>query len=154
MAPRSTSARWIIGISIIAIAVIAMSLVQLGDNVVYFYTPAEAVAKAGELRGKNIKVGGMVVAGTVIWKAEDLALNFTLSDLKGAEIAVAHKGTPPDMFKENQGVVVEGSIAADGKSMQSKHLLVKHSEEYKSTGDHSTMEKTLLEKSMFKDQNP
>lgn len=154
MARKSNSARWIIGISIIGIAVVTISLVQLGDNVVYFYTPGEAVTKAPDLKGKNIKVGGMVVAGSVLWKAEDLALSFTLSDLKGAEISVAHKGTPPDMFKENQGVVVEGTISSDGKSMQSKHLLVKHSEEYKSTGDHSTMEKTLLEKSIFKEQKP
>jgi cytochrome c-type biogenesis protein CcmE len=94
----------------------------------------------------------MVVPGSVDWKAENLSLHFTLSDLKGAEIRIAHTGTPPDMFKENQGVVVEGSIAKDGKTMTSKHLLVKHSEEYKSSGDHSTMEKTLLEQSMFKGQ--
>ena len=151
MALKSNSARWVVGISIIAIAVVTISLVQLGDNVIYFYTPGEAVAKAADLGSKSIKVGGMVIPGSVVWKAEELSLAFTISDLKGHEIRVAHTGTPPDMFKENQGVVVEGTIAIDGKTMRSKNLMVKHSEEYKSTGDHTNIEKTLLEKSMFKD---
>ena len=131
---------------------VTISLVQIGDNVVYFYTPSEAVAKAEELSEKNIKLGGMVLPGSVDWKAEQLSLQFTVSDLKGHEIRIAHIGTPPDMFKENSGVVVEGTIAADGKTMKSKNLLVKHSEEYKTPGDHTSIDKTLIEKSMFKDQ--
>ena len=108
MSAKKGSAKWIIGGTVIAVAVVAISLVQLGDNVVYFYTPGEAHAKAAELEGKNIKLGGMVLAGTVKWVPESLTLDFTVSDLKGVEIAVSHKGTPPDMFKEGQGVVVEG----------------------------------------------
>jgi len=149
---KKGSARWIVGGTVIAVAVVAMSLVELGDNVVYFYTPDEAQAKAAELEGRNIKVGGMVMAGTVDWVPETLSLSFTVSDLKGHEIRVAHKGTPPDMFKEAQGVVVEGLLAADGKSIQARKLMVKHSEEYKKPGDHASVNKELLEKSLFKEQ--
>ena len=152
MSAKKGSAKWIVGGTVIAVAVVAISLVQLGDNVVYFYTPGEAHAKAAELEGKNIKLGGMVMPGTVKWVPESLSLDFTVSDLKGVEIAVSHKGTPPDMFKEGQGVVVEGLLAADGKSIQSKKLMVKHSEEYKKPGDHHSINKELLEKSMFKEQ--
>jgi len=75
-----------------------------------------------------------------------------ISDLKGHEIKVSHKGTPPDMFKEGQGVVVEGILSPDGKSVKSRRLMVKHSEEYKKPGDHAgTPNKELLEKSIFKD---
>lgn len=154
MAIKAASTRWLLGAIVIGAAVIAIATAQLGDNVVYFYTPDEAVAKAAELSKKNIRVGGMVVPGTVDWQAQNLSLAFTVSDLKGHEIRVTHNGTPPDMFKENQGVVVEGYLAADGKTMTAKTLMVKHSEEYKSTGDHATMEKSLLEKSMFRDQKP
>jgi cytochrome c-type biogenesis protein CcmE len=150
---KSKSTKWMIGIVIIAIAIISIALTQLSSNVVYFFTPDEAQAKAAELSDQNIKVGGMVVPGSVEWKAEALDLAFTISDLKGHEIKIRHKGTPPDMFKEGQGVVVEGTIANDGKSMTSRKLMVKHSEEYKKPGSHSgDLSKELLEKSLFKDQ--
>ena len=72
--------------------------------------------------------------------------------MKGSEIKISHNGTPPDMFKENQGVVVEGRLSPDGKSMVAKRLMVKHSEEYKKPEDHSTMNKALLEESIFKNE--
>lgn len=153
--PRSKarSTRWMIGIAIIAVAVVAVALTQLSTNVVYFYTPDEAMAKATEIKDQTIKVGGMVVPGSVDWRAQDLSLGFTISDMKGHEIRVSHKGTPPDMFKEGSGVVVEGNIAVDGKSMLSRKLMVKHSEEYKKPGDHAqSVDKELLQKSIFKEQ--
>ena len=92
----------------------------------------------------------MVKPESVKWVAEQLSLNFVVTDLEGHEIEIKHKGTPPDMFKEGQGVVVEGRIDHAGKEIISKILMVKHSEEYKKPDDHSTMNKALLEKSLFK----
>lgn len=151
MSQKKNTTRWIVGAAVIAGAVIGMSFLSLNDNLVYFYTTGEAFAKADDLSDQNIKVGGMVKAGSVQWKPEDLSLSFVMTDLKEHEIIVKHRGTPPDMFKENQGVVVEGKIDSSGKTMTSKHLMVKHSEEYKKPGDHSTMDKALLERSIFKE---
>jgi cytochrome c-type biogenesis protein CcmE len=148
---KKGTTKWLIGGAVIAAAVIGISFLSLGDNLVYFYTPAEAYAKAADLEGQNVKVGAMVVPGSVQWKADELALSFTMTDLEGHDIRVEHKRTPPDMFKEGQGVVVEGRLADGGKAMVSRHLLVKHSEEYKPTGDHKGMDKALLEKSLFKE---
>ena len=150
---KKRNVRWIIGGIIIAGAVVGISLLSLGDNLVYFYTPAEAYAKAADLSGQTVKVGGMVQPGTVKWQADQLSLDFVMTDLKGHEIKVHHNGTPPDMFKEGQGVVVEGRLEDGGKSLVSRNLLVKHSEEYKKAGsDHSSMDKELLERSLFKGQ--
>jgi cytochrome c-type biogenesis protein CcmE len=142
--------KWIVGGAVILVAGLAVSNLQFGDNVVYFYTPQEAYAKAADIDTKTIKVGGMVKAGTVQWKPEDLALNFVMTDMQGTDIEVSHKGTPPDMFKENSGVVVEGRIEADGKKMVSQRLMVKHSEEYKKPDAQHSVDKELLEKSIFK----
>ena len=147
---RKGNKKWLIGGLIIAAAIITISFASLQENLVYFYTPSEAVAKAAELSSQTIKVGGMVKPDSVMWVAEQLSLNFVVTDLAGHEIDVKHKGTPPDMFKAGQGVVVEGRIDHAGKEMISKNLMVKHSEEYKKPDDHSTMNKALLEKSLFK----
>lgn len=147
---RSRTYKWLIGIAIIAGAVGVLAWTQLSGNLVYFYTPDEAQASAATLQGKTIRVGGMVTPGTVQWNAEQLDLKFQISDLKGHDIQIAHKGVPPDMFKEGQGVVVEGRISDNGQSMASTKLMVKHSEEYKKPGDHQNVDKALLEKSIFK----
>ncbi|NRA63806.1 MAG: cytochrome c maturation protein CcmE [Pseudobacteriovorax sp.] len=144
--------KWLIGIFVIAFASIAISMLNFGENIVYFYTPKEATAQAAELSKKTIKVGGMVKAGSVDWQAKDIKLAFTLTDMKGTEITVNHDGTPPDMFKENQGVVVEGRLADDGSNLVAQRLMVKHSEEYKKPDDHSTMNEALLEESIFKNE--
>ena len=151
MANKSNK-KWVVGGGVIITAVIAMSFLNLGDNLVYFYTPMEAVAKASELEGQNIKVGGMVKTDTVKWVPEHLSLSFIMTDMNGNEINVAHKGTPPDMFKEGQGVVVEGRLANSGKDMVSHNLMVKHSEEYKSPEDPRSMDHKLLQQSIFKGQ--
>jgi cytochrome c-type biogenesis protein CcmE len=151
---KKSNKKWVVGGSIIIAAVIAMTFLNLGDNLVYFYTPVEAVAKAAELEGQNIKVGGMVKEDTVQWEAEQLSLKFVMTDMQGNEINVSHKGTPPDMFKQGQGVVVEGRLANNGKDMISRNLMVKHSEEYKKPDATHSMDKELLQKSLFKGQTP
>ncbi len=148
---KNISLKWLIGGAVIVVASLAIANLQFGDSVVYFYTPDEAYAKAANLSEKTIKVGGMVKAGTVDWKPEELTLGFTMTDMKGIDIQVKHKGVPPDMFKEGQGVVVEGRIEPNGQVMVSQRLMVKHSEEYKTPDQHHSMNKELLEKSIFKE---
>lgn len=144
--------KWVLGFGVVVVAIASISLLNFGESVVFFYTPKEAVAQAAELSAKTIKVGAMVKPGTVDWKPESLDLEFTLTDMKGTEMQVSHKGAPPDMFKENQGVVVEGRIASAGDRIVSKRLMVKHSEEYKKPEDHGSMNKMLLEESIFKNE--
>ncbi len=146
------SKKWLFGILLIGVALVGISFLQLGDNLVYFYTPVEATAKAKELSNKDIRVGAMVKAGTVKWDDSKLNLSFVMTDMKQTEIQVSHRGTAPDMFKEGQGVVVEGRISDDGAHMTSKNLFVKHSEEYKKPDDHSSMNTEYLQKSLFKNE--
>lgn len=148
---RSKRIRWITIGTVVAAAVVGISLLNIGDDIVFFLTPAEARAQASDLDGKLIRVGGMVKPGSVQWEAESLSLKFVMSDLKEIEIAVNHVGTPPDLFKEGAGVVVEGRIDQAGGLMQSQNLMVKHSEEYKKPDStHHSIDRALLEQSLFK----
>ena len=149
---RPLPLKWLIGIGVLGVGLLAAANLKFSDNVVYFYTPQEAFAKAADISSKTIKVGGMVKHGSVAWKPEDLNLSFTMTDLQGTEIAINHTGTPPDMFKEDSGVVVEGRIDPLGQKIVSQRLMVKHSEEYKAPDGKHSVDKKLLENSMFKDQ--
>lgn len=138
--------KWIIGIGIIIVCVAATSVLNFGDDIVYFYTPTEAIAKNEQNR--TIKIGGMVSNIEKIKDEMGDHIRFTLRDKKES-LTVIYAGIPPDMFKEHQGVVVEGRLAND-RRVVAHNLMVKHSEEYKKPDDHHSMEKELLERSMFK----
>ena len=129
-----------------------MTFLQLNESSVYFFTPKEAVERAPTVGSQTIRVGGMVKPGSMQWEPMALSLNFVISNLKGIEIAIAHTGTPPDMFKEGQGVIVEGQITPDGSSMKSRNLMVKHSEEYQKPDAHHSNEPELLKKELFKNE--
>ena len=148
---KNRNLKWTIGLGVVFLIIIGLSLNELNSNSVYFFTPKEAKDRAPTIVGQTVKVGGMVKPGSVKWEPKELSLKFTLSNLKDTEIQVAHIGTPPDMFKEGQGVIVEGQLDKEGLTMKSKTLMVKHSEEYQKPEDHYSQEPELLKKSIFKD---
>ena len=76
-----------------------------------------------------------MVPGTLDWEPQTLDLRFTLSDGQ-ATVPVRHRGTPPDLFGEGRGAVVEGRWSKDGY-FDASLILAKHSEEYKAPHDPS-----------------
>ena len=135
-------------------SVVVFSAWQLNFNTVYFLTPKEAQDDAKLLSGKVIRVGGMVQAGSLDFDKKATKSKFILSNLKNTKIDVIYYGLLPDMFKEGQGVVVEGKISETGNLIEARKLMVKHSEEYKFEDNYDSMNnmnKKLLEKSLFKD---
>lgn len=149
---RKSKLRMLLLAAIAGMGALIISTLNMGDNLVYFYTPAEALSKTQDLQDKTIRLGAMVKTGTLKWEPEQLKLQFELTDFKGHELTVRHKGTPPDLFKEGAGVVVEGRLSADGKSFTSQKMFVKHSEEYKAPDDSVVVDHELLQKSIFKDE--
>ena len=97
------------------------------EAVVYFVTPSELKAKGPGAPGPY-RLGGMVQRGSVKWDAQTVMLAFELTDGK-AVVPVRHRGSPPDLFGEGRGAVVEGRYGADGV-FQAQQILAKHSEEY------------------------
>ena len=101
----------------------------IGENLVYFVTPTELLAKGAGAEGAPVRLGGQVVPGSVTWNAEAIDLRFLMTD--GAkQIEVHSRKAPPQMFREGMGVVVEGKLAPGGV-FESDNLMVKHSNEYK-----------------------
>jgi cytochrome c-type biogenesis protein CcmE len=105
----------------------------VSQSVVYFVTPSEL--GTAPVPGKAYRLGGMVQPGTLAWDPKSLDLRFALSDGRAA-VPVRHRGTPPDLFAEARGAVVEGTWSRDGY-FQATTILAKHSEEYKAPHDGS-----------------
>jgi cytochrome c-type biogenesis protein CcmE len=126
-------AKFIVGGVVIAGALGYMIYAGVTQSAVYFVTPAEL--RAAAVPGKAYRLGGMVVPGSLKWEARALDLSFTLSD-GAATVPVRHKGTPPDLFGEGRGAVVEGSWTDQGY-FKATLIMAKHSEEYKAPHDQS-----------------
>jgi cytochrome c-type biogenesis protein CcmE len=102
----------------------------ISNNLVYFYTPGELLASG---TSEPVRLGGQVKPGSMSWNAEALDLRFVLQDDDG-EISVQARSAPPQMFREGQGVVVEGRFTDSGV-FEADNVMVKHSNEYRAPAE-------------------
>lgn len=125
--------RWFVlpSVGVIVIIMGFMVFQSLGDNLVYYLTPGEAVEQRAEFPdGERFRLGGQVEEGTLM--ETDAGVEFTVSD--GAhEVHIVHTGAPPELFREGVGAIVEG--AWDGDVFRSDELVVKHDEQYQAPED-------------------
>ena len=125
--------KFVAGIAVLAIALAYMIYAAVTQSAVYFVTPSEL--QAAPTAGKAYRLGGMVEKGSVRWTPATLDLSFKVSD-GVSSVLVRHHGTPPDLFGEGRGAVVEGRWTGDGH-FQATQILAKHSEEYQVPHDAS-----------------
>ncbi|MBL8554645.1 MAG: cytochrome c maturation protein CcmE [Phenylobacterium sp.] len=128
--PKSRKARTrLLLLSIIApvvVAAVGLSLWGMRDSISLFYTPSQAEA-ANPPPGRSIQLGGLVTAGSVL-KHPDGRVEFTVADQTASD-RVVYQGDLPDLFREGQGIVAEGSYRKDGV-FEAKRVLAKHDETY------------------------
>ena len=118
----------LLGISV----TVGLMLYALSQNMDLFYTPTELVdGKPNGTKpeiGQRLRIGGMVVAGSVKRDPESLRVSFSLRDV-GTEVTVVYNGILPDLFREGQGIVAQG-ILKNATTVEAFEVLAKHDEEY------------------------
>jgi cytochrome c-type biogenesis protein CcmE len=115
----------IAGLGAVLALAVGLILFALRDQIVFFYSPTEIHEKA-VAAGTAVRLGGLVKEGT--WKKAGDKNDFVVTD--GTTEMVAHyTGILPDLFREGQGVVVEGAVATDG-TFAATNVLAKHDEKY------------------------
>jgi cytochrome c-type biogenesis protein CcmE len=102
-------------------------LSALRDNLMFFFSPSQVAAGEAPV-GHPFRVGGLVVEGSVRREPDGLTVRFQLTDLAGT-VDVLYQGILPDLFRENQGVVVHGTLESDGR-FRARQVLAKHDEQY------------------------
>ena len=106
---------------------IAATLVlrALNEKLVFFLSPTQIADKQPN-EGQQIRLGGLVETGSV--KKDGATVAFSVTDLNKA-VLVTYRGLLPDLFREGQGVVVQGAFDGEGKFVASE-VLAKHDETY------------------------
>jgi cytochrome c-type biogenesis protein CcmE len=99
----------------------------LRDQAAYFYSPAD-LQKNPVAAGKHIRLGGMVEDKSIRRVGDGVTIDFVVTD-GGAKTPVRFRGIPPDLFKENSGVVAEGAFDPSGLFVADT-ILAKHDERY------------------------
>ena len=102
----------------------------IGNNLVYFLTPTELLAKGSSVYGTSVRLGGIVQEGSIRWDADTRELRFRLGDENDHTVEVVSTGVPPQMFNAGIGAVVEGVWTPNGV-FHCHNLMVKHSNEYR-----------------------
>ena len=103
-------------------------LKALDEKIVFFYTPSKLFEKE-EDKMQYIRVGGLVKEKSINFSDDGLKVNFMITDNKKT-VNVMFEGILPDLFRENQGVVVEGRFNKEKKIFLAEKVLAKHDENY------------------------
>jgi cytochrome c-type biogenesis protein CcmE len=112
-------------LAVLAVAA-ALVLNAMRDSIVFFSTPSMAAEKQIPA-GKRFRLGGLVQPGSLN-RGDNLMVSFSIAD-GNANLPVTYKGILPDLFREGQGVVAEGSLDASG-TFHADTVLAKHDETY------------------------
>jgi cytochrome c-type biogenesis protein CcmE len=105
----------------------ALVLYAMNDTLVFFYSPSELLAKQIP-SGRTLRIGGLVETGSVARDADGTTVHFRVTDT-AKTVPVVFKGILPDLFREGQGVVAEGTMDQDGVFVAAE-VLAKHDEKY------------------------
>jgi len=125
---RKTRRLYLVIVSLLLLgAAVALVLTALRQDIVFFLSPTELVTKP-PAPGRVIRVGGLVEKGSVRKLDGEGTILFKVTDLTKS-VEVRYRGILPDLFREGQGVVIEGSVDEQGQFIANE-VLAKHDEKY------------------------
>jgi cytochrome c-type biogenesis protein CcmE len=126
--------RWL-PLAVFAVAVLGLGVFAykgLSDAALYFRTADEAVAQRDSLGTKRFRLEGTVTGDPV----EDGGLLRFAVVFNGVSVDVEHQGSPPDLFRTGQPVVIEGHWQDGGEVFLGDRILVKHDASYESQDEY------------------
>jgi cytochrome c-type biogenesis protein CcmE len=117
-----------LGLVVVGLALAAtLTLRAFEDNMMFFIEISDVLA--GEYpKERNFRIGGLVVVGSIQREEDSLDMDFVVTDTR-CELPVSYSGVVPDLFRDGQGVVAHGRMAADGTFVADK-IMAKHDENY------------------------
>ncbi|MGH9156946.1 MAG: cytochrome c maturation protein CcmE [Acidimicrobiales bacterium] len=126
--PPPARNRRLMFVGLLVVCALGFLLFQgLSHATVYFKTADEAVAERASLGTRRFRLEGMVVAGTVADRGDQV--DFSVVGEEGAVVPVVHDGNVPELFQPGIPVVMEGRW--DGNRYRSDRILVRHTSQYR-----------------------
>jgi len=114
------------GLGMLGVAT-ALVLTAFSDNLVFFYSPSDLKTKH-VAEGRRLWIGGLVENASLKREADGKTFEFRITDGENS-VPVTYTGLLPDLFREGQGVVIQGMVGSDGM-VRADEVLAKHDERY------------------------
>ena len=111
---------------ILLFSAVLLILFNSKNNIIFFYTPTELLDKNHSLN-QIVRIGGFVEKGSLKKISSDTFI-FNITDNK-TSIKITYKGLFPDLFKEEQGAVIEGELI-EKDYIKANTVYAKHDENY------------------------
>ena len=127
MKPKRRRLYFVVAGMVLLGAAAGLTLYAMNDTLVFFYSPSELLAKQIPA-GRTLRIGGLVETGSVAREGDGTTVHFRVTDT-AKTVPVVYKGILPDLFREGQGVVAEGTMGQDGVFVAAE-VLAKHDEKY------------------------
>ena len=119
----------LLAVAIVAVlAAVLLGMSAMRDQAAYFYAPGD-VQRLGVPLDRPVRIGGMVKKGSLHRQSDGVSIHFLVGDETRATIPVRYTGIVPSLFREDSGVVAEGTFQPDG-SFVATEILAKHDENY------------------------
>jgi cytochrome c-type biogenesis protein CcmE len=123
---------------------------NIGENLVYYWSPSELVEAGRQAETASIRLGGLVVPDSIVHSEDGLRLDFEVTDGE-TTVPVSTQAVPPAMFRGGIGVVLEGNLQSDGR-FHSTRLMIKHDNEYRAPHEVDERDMKELVKSLQLDR--
>lgn len=107
--------------------VLSLVLYALRQNISLFYSPSDLTKGKAPIH-QRIRMGGVVLPGSVVRSSTDLSVRFKITDYQNT-VEVLYHGILPDLFREGQGIVTQGQLL-DNQHFKAVEVLAKHDEKY------------------------
>lgn len=120
---------WLICMVVGVGVTVSLILFALNKNINLYYTPSQLTDFQSS---RKLRIGGLVKKGSLSRSVDSLKMQFVITDYT-KDITVSYDGIVPALFREGQGVVVEGQFASDG-NFRAEQVLAKHDEKYMPPG--------------------
>ena len=128
MKPKRRQRLVLVGLLVAGVGIaVGLALLALQENINLFFSPSQVAAGEAPV-GSPFRLGGMVVDGSVSRVDQSLEIRFDLTDTANT-VTVAYTGILPDLFREGQGIVAQGSVNDNGL-FTATQVLAKHDETY------------------------
>jgi cytochrome c-type biogenesis protein CcmE len=126
MKPKRRRLYFVVAGMVLLGAAAGLVLYAINDSLVFFYSPSDLMAKEIPA-GRTLRIGGLVETGSVV-RDGGTAVRFRVTDM-AETVPVVYTGILPDLFREGQGVVAQGTLGPDGVFVAAE-VLAKHDENY------------------------
>jgi len=127
-AARRNRIKFLLGGSIIALAVGYLIITATQSTAAYFFTIGELYARGSAVYDRYVRVSGKVTHDAIDFDARELVLRFQIVDEHGQRLPVVFYGPKPDQLRPDAEAILEGRF--DGQLFTAQNILLKCPSKY------------------------